>query len=206
VLPYTQQVQSYNNVCMAPADRAQAMVNSANQSLNNTGVPSNTLNPTGANGNAGTFGFQNWQMNVDPTAFTDDKMMDPATAADAANTVYHESRHTEQWYNMAQMRAGMGDTPQQLASTMGIPQNIADQAAANPMLQCNAQENQAEQNYDSVYGAGAQHRNQVLNASPMPQNQYCALPEEADAWRTGAEVSYNYPGGIDPNRNLQNCQ
>jgi hypothetical protein len=205
VLPYTQAVQQFNNVCMAPADRAQAMVGAANTALGNEGVPANTLDATGANGNAGQFAFQNWKMKVDPTAFDDSKMLDPATAADAANTVYHESRHTEQWYNMAQMRAGMGDSAAQLSSTMGIPANIAQQAAANPMLACNAQEYQAEQDYNSVYGAGAAHRGQVLTQQPMNQAQYCALPEEADAWRTGAEVTYSYPGGVDA-RNLQNCQ
>ena len=205
VLPYTQAVQQYNNVCMTPGDRAQAMVAAANTALGNDGVPANTLNATGADGNAGTFGFDTWQMNVDPTAFDDSRMVDPAQAADAANTVYHESRHTEQWYQMAQMRAGLGDSPDQISSTMGIPASIAQQASANPTLQCDASEYAAEQNYQSVYGSGAAHREAVLGASPMDQASYCALPEEADAWRTGAEVSYNYPGGVDQ-RNLQNCQ
>lgn len=205
VLPYTAAVQQYNTVCMTPGDRAQAMVNSANTALANDGVPPNTLNATGANGNAGTFDSQNWQMNVDPTAFGDGKMQNAADAADAANTVYHESRHTEQWYQMAQMRAGLGDSADQLTSSMRVPADVAAQAAANPTLQCDASEAQAEQNYDSVYGTGKAHRDQVLTTTPMNQGQYCALPEEADAWSTGAEVSNSYPGGVDQ-RNLQNCQ
>lgn len=204
VLPYTQTVQQYNNVCMAPADRAQAMVNAANVALANDGVPLNTLDPTGANGNAGQFAFRNWNMQVDPTAFDDNNIINPANAADAANTVYHEARHTEQWYEMARLRAGLGDSPAQIASTMGIPPNVAQQASSNPILQCDATEQRAEQNYESVYGSGAAHRSQVLTQQPMNQAQYCALPEEADAWRTGATVTYNYPGGVDA-RNLQNC-
>jgi hypothetical protein len=204
VQPFTQAAQQVNNVCMTPGDRAQAMVDAANVSLGNEGVPANTLNATGANGNAGQFGFSNWQMKVDPAAFDDSKMVDPVLAADAANTVYHESRHTEQWYEMARMRAGLGDSSDQLSSTMGIPANIAAQASANPMVQCDATEVQAEQDYDSVYGAGATNRNQVLSNTSTNHAAYCALPEEADAWRTGAEVSYSYPGGVDA-RNLQNC-
>jgi hypothetical protein len=205
VLPFTQQVQQYNNVCMDPADRAQAMVSAANQALVNEGVPPNTLDATGANGNAGQFNFPNWNMQVDPTAFDDSRMVDPANAADAANTVYHESRHTQQWWDMATMRAGLGDTPDQLVSTMGIPQDVAEQAAQHPTLASDARENQAEQDYESVYGSGAAARNQTLSDTATNRAQYCSLPEEADAWRTGAEVSYNYPGGVDA-RNLQNCQ
>src|SRR5207248_8108682 len=129
--------QQYNNVCMAPEDRAQAMVNAANVALTNEGVPTNTLDATGAGGNAGQFGFDKWNMQVDPTAFDDSKMIDPVQAADAANTVYHESRHTEQWYNMAQLRAGLGDTPDQIASTMGIPADVAEQASQNAYNSCN---------------------------------------------------------------------
>jgi hypothetical protein len=203
VLPYTQSAEQLNNVCMPANDRAAAMVAAANAALASEGVPPSTLDPTGTQSDDASFDSQSWKLQVTPGDYDDSRMIDPANAAEAANVVYHESRHTEQSYDMARMRAGLGDTSAQLSSTMHIPAGVAEQAAANPMVQCDEREIRAEQNYDSEYGAGAANFAQAESGTNAAA--YCALPEEADAWRTGSEVTYLYPGGVDA-RNLQNCQ
>jgi len=205
VEPYTRTVQDFNNVCMTPGDRARAMVGAANAALGAAGVPATQVQMTAGTGAAGAFGFKSWQMKVDPTQFDDVNVVDPGLAADAANTVYHESRHTEQWFRMAQRRAGLGESAALIAKTMGIPADIAARAAANPILQCDLAEHEAAQFDTSIYGAGAAHRDHVLGGPHWNQAAYCALPEEADAWKTGAEVTHAYPDGAD-DRHLELCR
>jgi hypothetical protein len=202
---YTQAVQQLNTVCMAPEARAAQMIELANGELTRYGIPANRIDASGADGNAGQFDFPTWHMQLDPAAFDDARVIDPALAADAANTVYHESRHTEQWYRMARLRAGLGDDPETLATNLGIPLEMAQLAAGDPILQSDVETHEAQQWYESVYGAGRDHRGAVLSASPLDRSLYCPLPEEADAWAAGASVTTQYPGGVDA-RNRHLCQ
>ncbi len=53
--------------------------------------------------------------------------------------------------------------------------------------ECNPETNEAEQWNHSVYGDGAQHRQDVLGDIDNRHDDYRILPEEADAW--GVEPS-----------------
>jgi hypothetical protein len=104
---------------------------------------------------------------------------------DIANTVYHEARHAEQWFNIAQLRAGQGRTSAQIASEMGIPARIASAAVAAPIVAGTAKALIAQGWYDQIYGTGGAERNRVLTSGTNAE--YRALPEEHDAWRVGDE-------------------
>jgi hypothetical protein len=106
--------------------------------------------------------------------------------------VYHEARHSEQWFRMARNRAGLGATAADIASVMSIPQWVADLAVLNPIRECNPAEFEAEQWYQSIYGADAAHRNAVLGDIDNRYDEYRALPEESDAWGTGSDVTNEY--------------
>ena len=50
------------------------------------------------------------------------------------NTCYHEGRHSEQWFLMARMRAGLGDDAPTIMAKMHVTDQFAiDQAVANPL-------------------------------------------------------------------------
>jgi hypothetical protein len=70
-----------------------------------------------------------------------------------------------------------------------MPEWVIQWAAADPINQCDQSQYEAEQWYDSVYGAGAQSRNQTLSDVQGNYQQYRSLPEESDAWATGDAVS-----------------
>jgi hypothetical protein len=100
---------------------------------------------------------------------------------------------------MAQLQAGMGKSPEEIAEEMQIPLAVAQSAAANPILESNEAEHEAEQWHESVYGAGSTHREEVLNnedseagVSRDRREDSFQLPEEADAWWSGGQVTQQY--------------
>lgn len=177
---------------MSADDRANQVMQACNERLAADGLPHLDWE-WGASG-AGVFHYRTWKMGLGQSAF------DPANYeaghvadhADLLDTIYHEARHSEQWYRMARERAGLGATADQIVSVMNIPHNIADQAVANPINQCDKSQYEAEEWYQSVYGAGAAHRRETLGDVDGHYDEYRALPEEADAWKAGGEVTEDY--------------
>jgi hypothetical protein len=93
---------------------------------------------------------------------------------------------------MARERIGLGATAEQVAQVMPIPITVAQWAAQDPINQCDASQYEAEQWYQSVYGAGHDSRNATLNNVQGNYPAYRALPEEADAWKTGDAVTHEF--------------
>ena len=167
-----------------PAQRSAAIARLANDQLRQAGVPAVTF--TVQNMTAlGEFDFGTWSMTLGQAALA---VANPTQAQldDIANTVYHEARHAEQWFNMAQLRAGQGRTAAEIAAEMFIPAHIAAAAVADPIAPGSAKALIAQNWYDGIYGAGRANRNRVLNSGTNAE--YRALPEEHDAWRVGDEL------------------
>ncbi len=174
---------------LTPAQRLAAMQVALNAALP-PGMPQLTL--VSAHLSPGTDGqleFKNWEVQVNEDALKGAMTHD--RFADLTNTIYHESRHGEQWYNVAQYRASQGESSPNIARNMGIPQSIADSAKNNPAPPGTSEGAMGEAVNDSVYGDRSAYRNGVLtdlaNPTPAPgtYDQYRALPEEEDAWRQG---------------------
>ena len=180
---------------MSAADRAAALVAAANEQLEAIGVPALKLPPTwGASGGTwASFTFRTWTLDFNP-ANLDPTHYDFLTADeqnDAAVYVYHEARHAEQWFRMARERAGLGATQADLEA-LGHPSDIAAAAIANPIMQCDQSQYEAEEWYESVYGSGRTHRDTTLTDASAPYDDYRALPEERDAWGTASEVEREF--------------
>jgi hypothetical protein len=180
---------------MTAADRAAALIVAANEQLDAAGVPALKLPPTwGASGNTwATFTFRTWTLDLNPANF-DPTYYDFLSADDqndVAGTVYHEARHAEQWFRMARERAGLGASQTDLEA-LGHPSDIALAALANPINQCDRSQYEAEEWYESVYGAGRTHRDTTLTDPSAPYDDYRALPEERDAWGVGSEVEREF--------------
>lgn len=140
----------------------------------------------GAAGNNGEFNFQVWktELNIASTFGGKAKISELSKdeIAKSVNTLYHESRHGEQWFRIARMRAGKAltkdadDTKRaqvatQIATATFIPQNITLEAAKNPLYESwgskfGGKKDQAmdeAKGWDkSIYGADATYRNLIL--------------------------------------------
>lgn len=182
------------NSCMSPDDRARAVVADVNEQLGAVGVPQVGWRFNSAHGNGAVFAFSSWEMELGEQPYSMD-VADNATPDQQAwqvSSVYHEARHAEQWFRMARERVGLGATVEQVVTVTGMPDWVVQWAAANPITQCDASQYEAEQWYDSVYGAGAAHREHTLSDTDANYDAYRQLPEEHDAWATGDAVTQEF--------------
>ncbi len=100
-------------------------------------MPDKVLDPQAPGGLDGQFRANEWSLLLNP------QMVAPLTTTlDAltndqlvriVNVVYHELRHCEQYYNMARFLAGTGIEAKEIATTMDIPERIAQSAHVNPL-------------------------------------------------------------------------
>jgi len=198
-----------------PEARINALVAKVNEYLANAGVPPCAAIISGAAGNLGQFEFATWSLDIGRPAFTAAAPTE-AQKADMADTIYHESRHAEQWFNMAQLQASQNKNTAQLSRDMGIPVNIAALAVASPLQDGSVNAMIAQGWNDSVYGPRAAHRNAVLNeltasdnalqvaqaaasANPTPANQRRLAATQARSQRA-YEAYTNLPEENDANR------
>ncbi|MEV4318217.1 hypothetical protein [Actinocrispum sp. NPDC049592] len=159
----TEVLDEWDTLATAQA-RADALVVAVNRRLTAAGVPTVTavLYAGESPQESGSFDFATWSMQLNQLRF-DQSGLTQADAADLANTVYHEARHTEQWFMMARYLSGQGYSAAGIASTMGIPGRIGrDAKAAAPILRGTVEAVQASGLYESVYGSASAHREDVL--------------------------------------------
>jgi peptidoglycan hydrolase-like protein with peptidoglycan-binding domain len=142
--------------------RGRALLEAVNAQLTASQTPACLMALQDLGNDAGQFDFATWTLALGQTPFSADSVTGEE-AADMANTVYHESRHAQQWFLMARMLAGQRQTASQIATGMGIPANIAAQAVANPAAPGSTEAVEAAGFYESVYGGHAAARNQTLD-------------------------------------------
>lgn len=167
------------------ADRGNKMVELINKQLKLAGVPECDVKLDDLGKDSGQFDFGPWTILVGNT-FLGKAKLTRKELDDFANTVIHEARHAEQWFNMAQLQAGRGKSARQISTELGIPLRIAKAAVANPIKQDQAKATVSNQWYQSVYGTGSDHRDEALGENGKYED-YRNLPEEHDAWRVGDE-------------------
>lgn len=135
----------------------------------------------------GVFNYTNWSVDLNSDILNG--KMDESRMSELLNTTYHEGRHSEQWWNVAQLRAGLGDSASQIQSLMSIPSEVAVDAAKHPVVGGTSEGVMGESVYTSAYGDRAAYREKVLSfADSESYDQYRALPEEEDAWRHGDDL------------------
>lgn len=166
------------------AKRGEALVKDVNERLAAAGVPSVSQVVKNIE-NAGQFDFATWTLELGKSAFDPNTISD-ADAAEVVDTVYHEARHAEQFFKMAQSLAGRGNVATAIAARMGIPLAIARAAVANPIAKGSMEAVEADGWFDSVYGTGAAHREAVLADLERKQHAFLVAQkalekaEEAD--------------------------
>ena len=140
-----------------PEARLKKLVELVNVPLAAHGVPPVTeAFDTDAN-NSGSFDFPTWRMLVGktPLSATD---LTTAAAKDLTDTIYHEARHTEQWFRMAQLRAGRVCRPAGSPPSSGSRPTSPSSPRRIPLNAKSMQGLIAQGWWDSVYGAGSAPR------------------------------------------------
>ncbi|MFN8398115.1 MAG: hypothetical protein U0176_26100 [Bacteroidia bacterium] len=166
-------------------ERGGKMVELINKQLKAAGVPECAYRVEDLGDDSGQFDFTDWNILVG-NDFLSKAKLTTKQLNDFANTVIHEARHAEQWFNMAQNLAGEGKKAKDIADEMGIPLRIAKAAVANPTGKQTVKHAVAKNWYESVYGSGSEHREKTLGDEGTYED-YRNLPEEHDAWRVGDE-------------------
>ena len=106
-------------------DRWSAMAKITNKQLSKSGVPhvdvstNTSLSPS----TNGQMNFQKWNLDMNPTLTNAPQLSDVKTQQ-LGDTLFHESRHAEQWFLIAQNEAGKGESAQDIG-TIGVPDNVA---------------------------------------------------------------------------------
>lgn len=109
--------------------RAAAVVKAANAALGKYGVPPMRLDLAGQSSPfAAEFGQGEWSIQLDERAFSGTKAPANAELAELVDSVYHESRHAEQWFLAARSRLGEGWSTDDLVR-FGLKRSVAVAAA-----------------------------------------------------------------------------
>ena len=186
---------------MGDADsRIDELTDIVQEQLDDAGVPRVTVrvvhpdddaNDQMDDGTLGLFDWETWEMTINPVNFQADEVSSE-DFADMADTVYHEARHAEQFYRVAQMLAGQGRTAAEIHDETGILPEVCDQAVTEPLAEGSMEALIADGWYQSVFGSGSDHRERVLTDPNASHEDYAYLPEESDAWRVGDAFQQTY--------------
>lgn len=130
---------------------------------------------------------QRWQIAINPQLLQGDKLSSEQ-AAKLGDTVYHETRHAEQWYLMARRESAEGVSRSQLENR-GIKKSVAKQAISQPLTSSDCRRPCADALYRSVYGSGSNARTTVLrNLGPTRAAYDNAVRACEDAAKTGNQA------------------
>jgi hypothetical protein len=152
-------------------ERTAELIQLVNTHLANAKVPPVAPNPQDTL-NLGEFSFPDWTMIVGKQAMAIEQPT-LAQAKDLVDTIYHEARHAEQWFRIAQLRclqrrarnrqASDDQIARAVSTELGIPKNIAAEAVKAPPFALGSMDALIAQGwFDSVYGSGATRRDQIL--------------------------------------------
>lgn len=175
----TEVIDEWANLASATA-RRDRLIELVNERLAAAGVPPVKGGVDKNPSNNGSFDFTTWRMLIG-TGVLGQTSVSKEEAEQVTATIYHEARHAEQWFRMAQLRAGQRLTQSAMVQELGIPARIARLAKADPLPRGSMQALIAQGWWDSVYGHRASHRNRVLNEVDAASKAAVAAKKAADA-------------------------
>lgn len=180
---------------LAPPERMNRLLNAVNDIFRSIQIPTFTASMGRSLGGANAqLDFQSWSIQMDPAVMSNPNA-DLSVVGDLAITMYHESRHGEQWYRVAQaVAAGIcvpggigtghthyGVTAHDIATALYIPTRIAQDAEQKKRFFPQIMRQEVTGWFDSIYGAQSAHRGHVLGNIGTNYGAYRNLPEELDA-------------------------
>jgi hypothetical protein len=145
---------------LPPSERMGELGRCANQELALVGVFPCRLDLQSLGDDAGKFIPNEWQLLFNRATF-EKPTIDKTEAAEIADTVYHEARHAEQFFQVARLMAGKMK-PAEIAAKTAIPIQIATEAHKQPLTAGTPEAALAESVQQSVYGQDRPHREATL--------------------------------------------
>ncbi len=174
VREYVQDTYGTAHTSMDPEQQLAALAEAANEQLANAGVPYVPISFGSTAPDWAVFDWSAWGVTVDRGKY--DQAQEAGDAAENMDTIYHESRHGEQWWTIGRLLAGLYDMDgAAINAQTNLNLEIANLAAQDPILQSNAKTDAAISWYEQTFGA-----------SPVPAGM--DRPREADAGATGGSV------------------
>jgi peptidoglycan hydrolase-like protein with peptidoglycan-binding domain len=131
---------------------------------------------------AGKFHSVDWRLRLNKGLFSRSKLA-AADAPHMAATVYHEARHAEQTFRMAQTLAGRNDkmSPTAIAKMIDIPPEVADAAIRAKILPSDPAAAFGERMFEARHGAGGAHTAETLKQVEKEMTIYRPLRERYEA-------------------------
>jgi len=159
---------------MDPQAQLDALAVAANEQLAAAGVPYVPIAFGDAGTNWAVFDWRPWAVTINRDLYLG--AQERGEAVENMDTIYHESRHSEQWWTIARLLAGLhGLDGAAIHARTGLNLDIANLAVADPILQSNTKTIAAIAWYEQNFGV-----------SPVPAG--VDPPREADAGATGGSV------------------
>jgi hypothetical protein len=93
----------------------------------------------GGSGNRGQFDPSKWVIDIDTSRFSRNPSVSQVSelvqseVGEVVDAIYHEVRHSEQYFRIARLKAGDNKTAKQIANQVGVPMNVAEAAVASPL-------------------------------------------------------------------------
>lgn len=90
-------------------------------------------------GDTGAFASSSFSIKINTKAFskrsgiTKVSQLNQAEVAEIVDTIYHEARHSEQYYRLARTLAGEGKTASEIEQTAAVPNAVAAEAVKSPL-------------------------------------------------------------------------
>lgn len=146
---------------LTPYGRAEVLVNAVNFELAHFDIPKVGFTLKDLGNDNGRLDFENWVLELNENRF---KKATPEAAdlPGIARTVYHESRHADQWFRMARLQVGLKMKGDDIADKLGIPAWVVKEAQKQPLKGDSPEAKEAKAWFESVYGAKADERNKTL--------------------------------------------
>jgi hypothetical protein len=165
----------------SPSDRLMLIKDVVNQSLNRIGIPdvedfkAVNLSSEADRGTQANFSGS-WEMKINQ-ALLNQGSLSNKNIASLAGFVYHETRHAEQFFRIAQLlsQSKIIDnktlTADEIYQRTRLPKTIAQKAIQAPPL-TETQSKKANLLYQSLYGSRRKYRDDVLNKSNLMNSRY----------------------------------
>jgi hypothetical protein len=165
----------------SPSERLKLIQDVVNQSLNRIGIPdvedfySVNLSPEVDKGTQANFNGS-WEMRINQ-ALLNQGSLSNKNIASLAGFVYHETRHAEQFFRVAQLLSQSKIIDNKTLTADGIyqrirlPKTVAQKAVQAPPL-TETQSKKANLLYQSLYGSRRKYRDDVTNNSNLINSRY----------------------------------
>jgi hypothetical protein len=159
----------------ARIDRLQAMVDARAASA---GFPAPAVtSPQGLGGYSGVLRFTRWEIEINPSLVQSERLS-PEQTAELGDTIYHETRHAEQWSLIAKRQAGEGLAPHQIRNELHVPERVATDAATRPLLLSDPRRPCADTLHKSIYGADRIARNTTIKNLERHGQAYASAKQD----------------------------